>query len=255
MVRPSRASKKDIECFYLERFQALLPSFPKGKIEHFEEPDFLVSRSDSILGVELTELHRKTPAGASPQQAREAMRQRVIERAQEIYLAENHPAARVTVFMHEGTHVGRLEVERLANQICDLAVRNLPERNSSSEEFYEWTNRAYFPEIVNNIRVHRLDAITETHFNCPGATWVASLSRADIDRALEAKEPKYSTYRKSCNEAWLVINADVRSMSTWFQFDSAPLSETFKTSFDRVFVLRHFGGKLYELDVRRTNES
>lgn len=254
MVRSSRASKKEDEAFYLQRFQALLPSFPEGRIEPFEEPDFLVFRSDSILGIELTELHRKTPVGASPQQAREAMRQRVIERAQEIYLAANHPVARVTVFIHEGTHVGRHEVEPLANQICDLAVRNLPERNSSGEEFYEWTNRAYFPEIIDNIRVHRLDAITETNFICPGATWVASLSRTDIERALEAKEPKYSAYRKSCNEAWLVINADVRSMSTWFQFDSAPLSETFKSSFDKVFVLRHFGGKLYELDVRRPNE-
>lgn len=254
MVLSTRASKKDDEAFYLQRFLARLPSFPEGRIEAFEEPDFLVYRSDSILGIELTELHREPPVGALPQQAREAMRQRVIERAQEIYLAENHPIARVTVFLNERTHVGKSEVEQLANQICDLAIRNLPGPNSSGEEAYDWTNRAYFPEIVDTIRVRRLDAITETHFNCPGATWVASLSRADIDRKLVAKEPKYAAYRKSCNEVWLVINADVRSMSTWFQFDSAPLSETFETSFDKVFVLSHFGDKLYELNVRLPNE-
>lgn len=251
MARMDRTAKKQVEAAYLERFKALLPSFPIGTVEPFEEPDFLISLSNSVLGIELTELHRESPAGASPQQAREAMRNRVIELAQELYLTGNHPAARITVFMEEGKHIGRSEVERLAQDICNLAIRNLPDRNSSNEEFYEWTNRAYFPEVVSNIRVHRLDAITETHFNCPGATWVASLAHADIRRTFDAKDPKYSTYRKNCAEVWLVINSDVRSMSTWFRFDSATLTETFFTSFDRAFVLRHFYRRLHELKVRQ----
>ena len=57
------------------------------------------------------------------------------------------------MFINEGTHVGRHEVEPLANQICDLAVRNLRDRNSSGEESYDWTNRAYFPEFIDSIRV------------------------------------------------------------------------------------------------------
>ena len=251
MTPPSHISKKDVEVAYLERFRHAMPDFPEGKVEPSEEPDFLVWRHDSVLGIELTELHRETRPGASPQQARQSMRQRVINRAQEIYLANAQPDVRVTVFMHDDVHIERSEVEHLANQICELAIRNLPSPNSSSEEFYEWTNRAYFPDVVNNIRVHRLDAITDTHFNTPGSTWVAPLAPPDIERALLSKNPKYPTYRKRCDEAWLLINADIGSMSTWFQFDSESLASTFETDFERVFLFRHFGSKLHELTVRK----
>ena len=251
MTRTVPVSKKEVEAVYLERFRTLLSSFPEGRIEPSEEPDFLIWRPSSVLGIELMELHRETPVGTSPQQAREAMHRRVIERAQELYVAGGHPAARVTVFMHEGRHIERAEVDRLARDICGLAIRNLPGPNSTGEEFYEWIKRAYFPDAVNNVRVYRLDAQMETHFNCPGATWVASLSRTDIERALAAKAPKYPAYRKSCDEAWLIINADLRAMSTWFQFDSEGILGFFETNFERVFVLRHFGNKLSELAVHR----
>ena len=244
-------SKKDIEVVYLERFRHAMPDFPEGRIEPSEEPDFLVYRSDSILGIELTELHRETRPGASPQQARESMRQRVVNRAQELYVVGHYPPVRATVFMHGDVHIERSEVEHLASQICELAIRNLPGPNSSGEEFYEWTNRTYFPEVVNNIRVHRLDEITVSHFNAPGSTWVAPLARADVERALLSKNPKYSTYRKRCDEAWLIINADIGLMSTWFQFDSATVDAQFETDFERVFVFRHFGSKLHELTVRK----
>jgi hypothetical protein len=150
--------------------------------------------------------------------------------------------------MNEG-HIRKGEVEPLAIAISDIAIRNLPAPNSSSREAYEWTNRAYFPEIVNSVAVHRLDAITETHFTSPGATWVAPFTAADIERALVSKEPKHSTYRQRCDEAWLLINADISAMSTWFQFDPAAVSGTLETRFERVFVLRHFGSTLHEIAV------
>lgn len=241
-------SKKDIEVHYFERFKSLLPDFPRGVVTPSEEPDFLVTGHGSTVGIELTELHRGARAGTVPQQASEAMRHRVVARAQELYSAAGHPPVRATVFM-SGGHIKRNDVETIAIAIADIAKRNLPEPNSSSHESYEWTNRSYFPEIVDSIAVHRLDAITENLFSCPGSTWVASLSSADIDRALVAKENKYAAYRTRCDTAWLLINADIGPMSTWFQFDSAALTAPFASSFDRVFVLRHFGSKLYELNV------
>ncbi len=255
MTFSSNISKKDIEVAYLERFRHAMHDFPEGRIEPSEEPDFLVWRPDSILGIELTEMHRENSAGASPQQARESMRQRVINRAQELYVANACSPVHVSVFLRESVHIKRSEVELLASQICELAIRNCPRPNSSSEEFYEETNRAYFPNVVNNIRVHRLDAITETHFSSPGSTWVASLAQSDVERTLLSKNRKYPAYRKKCDEAWLVINADIGSMSTWFQFDSPSLSGTFETDFERVFVFRHFGRKLHELAVRKTRIS
>ncbi|HZX32557.1 MAG TPA: hypothetical protein VFF03_14480 [Rhodocyclaceae bacterium] len=98
--------------------------------------------------------------------------------------------------------------------------------------------------------MHRLDVITKTFFNSPGATWIAKLTREDIYRALSGKDRKYLVYRARCDEVWLVINADIESMATWFEFDGEVLTDTFTTRFDRVFLVRHFGGKAHELKLR-----
>ena len=152
-------------------------------------------------------------------------------------------------------HIGKNEVESLASAIAKIAVKNIPPANSSVREEYDWTNRAYFPDIINSIAVHRLSGITQTHFNCPGSTWVAPLMPVDIERAIASKEGKYTTYRKCCVEVWLLINADISSMSTWFQFDAGVLTGSFETSFQRVFIMRHFGNVLHELTVVPTNRT
>ena len=242
-------SKKDIELHYLERFKLLLTDFPSGEIASGEEPDFVVQAPHGRLGIELTELHRDVPPGITPPQASEAMRHKVVRRAQEIFVAEGNPPVRCTVLMQEH-HIQRQEVEDLATAIARIAVKNLPASNTSVREEFDWVNRNYFPEVLNSVTVHRLEGMTTTHFNCPGATWVATLSAADIERVIAAKESKYTAYRIRCDEAWLLVNADIAPMSTWFEFDSAALTDSFETSFQRVFVMRHFGNVLHEINLK-----
>ena len=242
--------KKAIERHYFDRFQALLQPFPNGAITPTEEPDFLVVGSARTIGVELTELHRDTPAGQVPPQATEAMKHRVAARAQELYMEAGHSPVRCTILMHD-QHIQRAEVEPLATAIVGIAVRNMPHPNSTTHEAFDWVNRHYFPEIINRVNLHRRDVITESHFTCPGATWVPRLSSSDIERAIAAKEGKYATYRQRCDDAWLLINADIGSMSTWFDFDEGAIAGSFSTSFNRVFVMLHFGQALHELTIVR----
>jgi hypothetical protein len=226
-----------------------MPDFPSGQIEPTEEPDFLIHGSSSKIGIELTELHRFAPVGVKPQQALEAIRHRVVARAQELYVAKGLPPVRVSVFMRESHDVKKHHVQPLAAALCQLVERNLPLPNTSTTEEYSWENRERFPEPILKVSVHRLDAITKTFFSVPGATWVSALSNADIQRALAPKELKYRTYRLKCDQAWLVINADIGPMSSWFEFDASVPLAPLQTQFDRVFVLRHFGSRLVELDV------
>ena len=153
--------------------------------------------------------------------------------------------------MNDRHDIGKAAVEPLAEAICNLVSRNLPGPNSSREESFEWTKLAYFPECIHTIAIHRLDAITETFFSAPGSTWVSTLSDADVQRVIAPKELKYPTYRTKCGEVWLVINVDIGPMSTWFEYDALKITQPIRTPFQRVFVLRHFGGRLIELEVKR----
>ena len=245
---PSAAEKKkEIEGHYLDRLRAAVRDFPAGRIQSTEEPDFLVHGETQIIGIELTELHRETPSGAKPQQALEAMRHRVVAKAQELHIAANLPPVNVSVFMQDGYDIKKEQVLPLAKIIVKLVATNLPGSNSSREIEYDWKDPGSFPDPLIKISVHRLDVITKTFFSAPGATWVSTLSDADVSRAIEPKENKYLTYRMKCDEAWLIINADIGSMSTWFEFESAALSRPLQTQFQRVLILRHFGNQLFEL--------
>jgi hypothetical protein len=241
-------SKKEIESYYLERFKELLPGFPSGMVIPTEEPDFLVETPSGHVGIELTELHVAASPGSVPVQASLAMRQRTVDRAQAIYAAGGHPPIRCTVFM-SNEHIHKSEVEDLATAIASIAIKNLPPGYGSVREDYNWLNRDYFPERIHSVAVHRLDAITRTHFNCPGAVWVPHLVTEDIERAIGPKGGKYSAYRTRCAEAWLVVCADTTTMSTWFEFEPPALCATYRAPFERVFVMRQFGSLLHELTI------
>lgn len=245
------ASKKDVELLRLERFKSFIADFPDGRLEPTEEPDFLIHCNNRVVGIELTDLHRETPPGQVPQQAREAMRNRVVTRAKELYDARCLPPVLVSFHLDDRIHVQKSEVEQFAAELAALVSANIPWENSSNEVPTDWHDFRKLPAILHKVSVRRLDVVTKTFFSAPGATWVASLSREDIVRALASKEPKLAAYRTRCDEAWLVINADIESMATWFDFYSAPLQEPFTTAFDRVFVVRHFRGKAYELGTSR----
>lgn len=70
------------------------------------------------------------------------------------------------------------------------------------------------------------------------------------NRALAIKALRQLVYKTRCDEAWLVINADIaESMGTWFDFDSPPFMAPFETNFDRAFLVEHIAGKVHELRV------
>ena len=243
------SSKKDVELWRLERFKSFIPDFPIGRIEPTEEPDFLIYGDSRLVGIELTDLHRETLPGQVPQQASEAMRNRVVARAKELYASRPQPPVLASFLLDDRVHIKKSEVEQLATELVDLVSQNVPKQNSSAEVPAGWDDMRQLPKVLRKLSVRRLDAVTKTFFSAPGATWVATISREDIERALASKAPKHAAYRTRCDEAWLAINADIESMATWFEFDLAPLAEPFVAKFDRVFLVQHFGGKAHELRV------
>lgn len=244
------APKKELERWRLDRFKTFISDFPAGEVEPTEEPDFLVRGPDRVVGLELTDLHRETTPGQIPEQASAAMRERVVRRAKEIYASRQLPPVIASFLLDCRIHIRKSDVENFANEFADLVAESIPEPNSTKKVPDGWDDMQVLPSILHSLSVHRLDAITKTFFSSPGATWVASLRREDVERALARKEGKYRAYRTKCDEVWLVINADTESMATWFEFDLEVLDDLFTTRFDRVFLVQHFGGRAHELSLQ-----
>lgn len=245
------ATKKDIELWRLDRLKSFISDFPEGRLEPTEEPDFLVHGPSKVIGIELTDLHRETPPGQMPQQASEAMRNRIVARAKEIYESRKQPPVIATFFLDDRLHIKRAETELLATELANLVLLNVPAPNSSIEIPTSWDDFRPLPQILHSLSVRRLDVVTKTFFSNPGTTWVGTLSKADIERVLLSKEAKLANYRTKCDEAWLVINSDIESMATWFEFEPTLLEECFSTNFDRMYVVQHFRGTAHRLRIQK----
>jgi hypothetical protein len=93
--------------------------------------------------------------------------------------------------------------------------------------------------------------MTESFFSAPSAVFVPPLKKERINEILTLKGMKYQQYRKRCNQIWLLINADGSQLSTTYDFDPNLSNEKFTTSFDRVFLMRHFAQVASELKVEK----
>lgn len=144
--------KKEIELWRLEQFRSYISDFPDGEIEATEEPDFLI-RGSRIVGIELTDLHRETKPGQVPEQASEAMRKRVITRAQDIYIARQLPPVIASFFLDDRIHLKRREIEPLAESLADLVAKNIPGPNATTELPDGWEDTQRFPTILHSLSV------------------------------------------------------------------------------------------------------
>jgi hypothetical protein len=218
-------------------------------IEPSEEPDFVVHSAAGRLGIELTELHRSSDPGTHPLQAQEAMRRRVLARAKDLYVEAHGPSLHVSVIFYDPPVISKAEVEPLAQQLADIALRNVPSVGQTHLEEFDWQERGVFPEHVQRVAVYNVPLTNGPFFTAPSATWVADLAATDVQSALDSKNPKCAAYRVRCDSVWLLINCNTDFLSTWFEVDPIALQRKFNSDFDRAFLLSHFSGQVFELGL------
>jgi hypothetical protein len=247
----TRQAKKDLERRYLDRVRDLLTDFPQGAIDEREQPDFLVNTADRVIGIEITELHRANDSQPVPMQGREAVRDQIAQRAKALYDGKGAPPIDCCVHLKDLSY-RRTDIESLAAKIAALATRNIPpEGTLARREQYDWVNREHFPEEVDYIRVARFEGLTESFFGTAGSTWAEPLTPDTVRAVIDTKDGNIDEYMRQCDEAWLVIVTDSRTMSTWFNSAEQVKVAAFTTRFARVFILRNFGRELIELTTAR----
>jgi hypothetical protein len=244
-------SKKEFERRQLERFIKIFPAFPTGQIEDFEEPDFVLHTNSHEIGIELTDLYWSSSPDTVPRQSQESICANIVRRACDSYSKLSLPALHVSVHFNYRHTLLKADMVPIAEKIVKVVSRNVPSAGNSFREEYNWFNRDYFPEKVHAINSWHFDSMTESFFSAPSAVFVPPLKKEHINEVLTRKEKKYQQYRKRCNQIWLLINADGSQLSTAYDFDPALLNERFTTSFDRVFLMRHFPQVAFEFKVVR----
>ncbi len=244
-------AKKNIEKWSLERFKNSIDDFPEGEIEPGEGPDFIVRGTDRTIGIELTDLYRKSSAGRTSEQAIESMRKLLVSCAQKIYEAKNLPPVIASFYLHNEIQIKKSEINNFSRELAHLVAENCPDPNSRCEIPDGWDDMRKLPNGLTLVSINRLDVLTKSQFRAPSATWVATLEQRDIEAAIVSKDLKYKSYKTKCDEVWLIISADTESMATWFELDVKILNKTYSSEFDRVFLVQQFRKKSFEIQLSK----
>jgi len=213
---------KTRELIHLEHFREICRLFPGGEIEATERPDFIVHATDNVLGIEHTEIFQPRPSSEGSLQAEDALAQRVVSQASDLYLQNHNPPLCVQIMFRPRAGLRKQKVAHLAEMVSRLIERTplrpgIPITLKRTKE-----NSGYFPIEIARILLYSQPNGKESLWRCSSAGLIAELTADCLQEKIDQKEQKLDEYRSRCSELWLLIVADdLRIPSTLDVSDSA----------------------------------
>jgi hypothetical protein len=236
--------KKERELHCVRLFKQAFNQFPSGDLLPDETPDCIVRAAERRIGIEVTRLFRDVKL-----QARESNLDRIVQLAKSLYIADGGPPVLVRVFPSHQHEFPSKSITELAERVMDTVRQNIPAEGETLEEEYVYTNREYFPECINTIRVTRISGVKRNQWSAPKAHFILPGSSDLLQANLDAKESKYVPCRGKADEVWLLCVTDTERLATYIPFCEETFTRQYRTRFDRVFVLQ-YGCVVRELIVR-----
>jgi hypothetical protein len=235
------------ERYYLDALRRALPEVPAGQPTEPEPPDFLFHTETDRLGVELTAFHLPPAEGEFAHQARQALKERIVEIADRLHHEAGGPALYVSVHFSHHASITKRDVQPMARAIA-YAVLAAPAPLSISEPVeLPWGSR---PDFVWAIRIHPSVKGRDRLWHADAGGMVADIAPDHVSRVVLAKARNAPLARARCDRLWLVIVNDAFSHAAPAEITTAALEATYSGPFDRLIWLLPHVPKALDLRVR-----
>jgi len=249
---------------HFKAFRDEFKDFPDGELRYAEEgevPDLKVYTDSGILGIEHTRLYYPQSKNGIVRQEQEELRKRVVECARRKFEAKEDAKINVEInfwslySLPTGSSDLKLTVDRigpLALEIADFVSRNLPPVGETL-----FADRYDYPEDMPTgvfaINIYWKEKRERTIWSCPEGGVVVPFTQSYLSSNIEKKDCKFGRYAEECSCVWLLMVADARKFSTWFdaEMSDTALEATYETYFGRVFLFYGPENQLCELNVAR----
>ncbi|HET6891084.1 MAG TPA: hypothetical protein VFH31_08275, partial [Pyrinomonadaceae bacterium] len=171
------------------------------------------------------------------------------------------PPLDVSVHFSMNQEWSKKSVRALAPKLAQLVSDNPLTENQDLQHLLlqnSWNDPAYFPYEIDSISIMRYKSLTDAHWICPEADVMPQLSGNDLQRAIDAKNNRVTSYRQKLGEQelWLLIIHGL-ALSSMFErepsFERAPDARQlqYHSKFDRTFFFNWFEQAYVELRSRR----
>jgi len=231
---------------FVELFKGAYPNFPAGEIvadENQERPDAIVVTSQGKVGIEITSLHD------DKLKRTESECEKAVLDARRIYEKQGLPKLHVSVHIGGEISFNRANRKKYANAIAGLVAANVPPPGKYVAVENGFNDPARFPYEIDSIYIYRYSWPDENHWNAPSGGFYREHFVEELQRVISEKDSKLGGYMPDCKEQWLLVVAENSSPSTFFDPSETTVNHTYKSAFNKVFVMELFKVKLFELKL------
>ena len=240
---------KQQELRWLRLCQKKCSAFPQTNPVSYddERPDFRFE--DASLGIEITRYIQDQGKCGSPLHELEIIQERIVKEAQEIFEQARNEQLQVSVGWISNVKPPKADRKNLARGIVQIVTRLVTQGQNCWQPDWTQPNEAALGKHFAKVWVDSLKQDSSFWVCIEAGSLGYDVHRVQV--VLGEKESKVAGYRKRCQEIWLVIVAEGRHISSTFFPDKDFETATFRTSFDRVFILDVFRNLVRELRVEK----
>lgn len=239
------------ELTHIEHFKDICDFFPVGEIEDTENPDFIVHTKNKLLGIEHTEIFQPGSSNGGSLQAQDALAQRVVRQASDIYMKNHNRPLIVQIMFRPRVIFGKQKVTRLAEMISQLIERSPVTPGTPITLKRTKQNSEYFPIEIAMIHLYCHPNGKENRWRCSSAGFIPEITADYLQEKINQKEHKVDNYRSQCSELWLLIVADNLRIPSTLDLSKSASMHHYHTKFDRVFFFWNATRQYIEIQLAR----
>jgi len=245
--------KKAKETRFLEIARSRYADFPAGVIAEGENPDFIISTSQGLIGIEVTQLLQEANGAEFVPHEVEKFQRKAVLRAQQVYEKNWGRHVQVRVYFSPGAvaDTRKQELAELADGLAEFVRANYQGRSVSC-----LLQRSHPLSLmgVAGIMVDVPKALESCWF--AAARSRRMLATYDLlAKRISRKNARLAAYRQSAERVWLLVGTEDsftpagnvgvprNTIQTW----------SFESDFDKVLVVSGMDSEVWELKISRSD--
>ena len=235
--------KKEREAKHFHLFQEKYGLFQEYK--HKDNPDFLVTYGNEILGIEFTEIYKEEKLNELKPRVHEAIKERIVNRACQKAIDSKLPPLHVRI--HFSKIVKKKRENFVTEKLFHIVEANCPKIGESIRlDFHN-----SIPEEFHLISINNMPGCNKHSWHFTEASFVYTDFSDQLQKMISSKAEKLPRYLEHCKTCWLVIAALGATGSSLYEFSEQMNQHSYNSHFEKVFFIDSFSGDLRELNLNR----
>jgi hypothetical protein len=239
-------SKKSEECVVASFLLRKLAPDALPHLTASEEPDFLTKVDQKDFGIEVRSLRDGLVSGADTLAATEGVQEAVVSKAEGMYHRRGLPAALVYVVWKPSGSRRRDKnaiAEALVEAVRVAVATPIPDSGFAACRL---DATGFQGTDVAAVHIYRSNVTKCASWFSMRGGWAVPLSPEAIQKALDDKEAKLTSYRRKADVVWLALTV-LGTASSKFLVSEATVQTRYRSSFDRIFIVDLSREQVHEL--------